>query len=42
MIERVSVTELDGENVFGNEVGIGEGETEGVVVVESAGEFVIL
>ena len=42
VFERVSVTELDGVNVLGNEVGIGEREIDVVVVIDPAGEFVIL
>ena len=42
VFDRVSVTDLDGVNVFGNEVGIGEYETEVVVVTDTAGDSVVL
>ena len=40
--DRVSVTELDWVNVFGNDVGIGERVTQLVVVIDTTGDAVIL
>ena len=42
VFDSVNVTELDGVNVFGNEVGIGEYETELVVVTDTAGDSVVV